>query len=63
MNPGIASFVVACEVVREHEVAATPSDLDAGGKLDGWIKQCRMTRGLLEDPGAALGEEPLVLEM
>jgi hypothetical protein len=63
LSAGIAPFVVAREVVREHEVAATTSDFDAGPQLEGWVKQRRMPRALLEHTGTTLGEESLVLNM
>jgi hypothetical protein len=63
LGAGIASLVVASEVVREHEIAAATPDLDAGAEFQGWVQESRMPKALLERPGAAFGEKPLVFNM
>jgi hypothetical protein len=54
---------MASEVVREHEVAATPLDLGAGAQFKRWVKERRMPRALLECSGATIGKESLVVQM
>jgi hypothetical protein len=63
MRAGVATLVVACQVVREQEVTAAGVHLDAGAQVQRWFEQGRMPEGLPEHPGATLGEQSLVREV